>query len=787
MLLGSSALCTAIWLLSINGGIAPGTIFWDNVHWTVSGLISSWIVVRVVYQTGATHPLRRTRIWLAAAVLANLGGSLIYDIESAVGYFEIPGYNVLVFMWMGPCLLLAFVEQLRKKLPGARGGRVVYVDLGGFALAVLVLILTLYWPLLPHFLHMKGVSPLIFVSFPVLQFSAAAAALFLSLHTRQRWTLQWQAIFLGVCAQGVIWAVWNIMVMNDQGVVWEVWNLTATKKSFFLPWSLVDLGFSLSVLALAWGTANWEPHVNDTERFDRLCEGLLRLLPLLNVALATSAIALLSAQRSLNPTAKNSLLGGAVAAMLLAAVRQTLQLRERDKLIHAERAVAESRAQLEYLAHHDPLTGLPNRTLLRNRVENTIESAKRKQLRVALLFLDLDQFKEVNDTFGHATGDALLAHVAHQLQGTLHWADTVSRQGGDEFTVVLADVHSVADVVRVAEKIMAISGTTVRIDDMDLPLSLSLGIAVYPEDGADFQSLLQCADAAMYRAKAAGRNSYRFYDAQIHAEMTNRIRMRHALSHAIERNELHLVYQPQIELSTGMICGAEALLRWESAELGALPPASFIPVAEESGLIVDIGGWALQEACRQAAQWHDSGMSHLPVAVNISVVQFRRDNLLERVIDTLRASDLPPELLELELTESVLMQDQDRVIGTLNRLRSVGVSVSIDDFGTGYSSLAYLRRLAVGRLKIDASFVQAAVSDELGGARIVRTIIDMARALELQTVAEGVETAAQVALLRSAGCNIAQGYAFSRPLAPEQFAAFVATPRVPSRVAFSTP
>ncbi|MBV8805885.1 MAG: diguanylate cyclase, partial [Sinobacteraceae bacterium] len=593
VLLGSSALCTALWLLSINGGLTPGTLFWDNVHWTVSGVISSWIVLQAVRQTETTNPLRRTRIWLAAAILANLGGSIVYDIESAVGYFEVPGYNVAVFIWMGPCLLLAFVEQLRQKLSGARGG-VVSIDLGGFTLAVLVLVLSIYLPYFPTsaFQHLAVLSPLIFASYPVLQLSAAAAALFLSLHTRQRWTLQWQAIFLSVCAQGVIWAVWN---------------LTAINKSF-VPWSVIDLGFSLSVLALAWGTAFWEPQVDTAESFDRLCEGLLRLLPLLNVALGTTAIALLAARRSIAEPAHSILLGGAIAALLLAAVRQTLQLRERDKLIDAERAVAESKAQLQYLAHHDPLTGLPNLTLLRNRLQQATESARKKRLRAALLFLDLDQFKEVNDTFGHATGDALLCHVADQLQAALRGAATVSRQGGDEFTVVLADVSGVPDVVTIAEKIMAISGTTAQIDNMELPVSVSLGIALYPNDGSDFESLLQCADAAMYRAKAAGRNGYRFYDAQIHAEITSRIRMRHALSHAIERHELHLVYQAEIELSTGAVCGAEALLRWRSAELGPVPPACFIPVAEESGLIVEIGGWVLQEACRQATRWHESGM-----------------------------------------------------------------------------------------------------------------------------------------------------------------------------------
>ena len=433
VLLGSSALCTALWLPSINGAIGPGPLFWDNVHWTVSAAIASWMVVRAVRQTDATNALRRTRIWLAAAVLANLGGSIVYDVESAVGYFEIPGYNVAVFILIGPCLLLAFIDQLRKTLPDARRG-VVFIDLGGFSLAALVLVLAIYLPLFTARIQVSTFNLLIFSSYPVLQFSAAAAALVLNLHARQRWTLEWQALFLAVCVQGVIWTIWNLTVINTS----------------FVPWSVLNLGFSFVTLALGWGAAFWEPRVNTAEGFDRLCEGLLRLLPLLNVALATTAITLLAAQRSLIEPAHAILLGCALAALLIAVVRQTLQLRERDKLIDAERAVAESQAQLQYLAHHDPLTGLPNLTLLRNRVEHAIESAKKKHLRAALLFLDLDQFKDVNDTFGHATGDALLCHVAGQLQSSLQGAEVVSRQGGDEFTVVLADVRGITDVVRVA-------------------------------------------------------------------------------------------------------------------------------------------------------------------------------------------------------------------------------------------------------------------------------------------------------------------------------------------------
>jgi hypothetical protein len=257
VLLGSSALCTALWLPSIKGAVPPGTLFWDNVHWTVSAAIASWLVRRAVRRTESTDALRRTRMWFAAAVLANLGGSLVYDVESAVGYLEIPGYNVALFILIGPCLLGGFIEQLREKLPGARRG-VVFIDLGGFALAVLVLVLSIYLPFFPPSVRLSALSLLIFASYPVLQFAAAAAALVLNLHTRQRWTLEWHALFLGVCGQGVIWTVWN---------------LTAINKSF-VPWTVVDLGFSVDVLALAWGVAFWEPQINSAQGFDRLCEGL---------------------------------------------------------------------------------------------------------------------------------------------------------------------------------------------------------------------------------------------------------------------------------------------------------------------------------------------------------------------------------------------------------------------------------------------------------------------------------------------------------------------------------
>jgi len=425
--------------------------------------------------------------------------------------------------------------------------------------------------------------------------------------------------------------------------------------------------------------------------------------------------------------------------------------------------VAESRAQLEHQALHDALTGLPNLSLLRDRAELAMAGAARTRHKVALMFIDLDQFKEVNDTLGHAAGDALLKHLAAELQAQLRQADTVARQGGDEFCIVLPGVNDASEVTAVAEKVMALSRRSILVDGHDLPLHMSVGIALFPDDAADFDSLMQAADTAMYRAKSAGRKGYRFYDAAMNAESLARMQLRSGLARALERGELSLHYQPQVDLATGRIEGVEALMRWQSAELGRVSPAQFIPVAEDSGLIVEMGAWALLEACRQGATWQAMGLPPLRMAVNISVLQFRRGRLDEQVTEALALTGLPPECLELELTESVLMQEQDTVIATLDRLAALGIGLAIDDFGTGYSSLSYLKRLRVRKLKIDQSFVRDA-TESAADAGIVRAVVQMADALGLSTLAEGVETEAQRDLLLDCGCTSAQGYLFAKPL-----------------------
>ncbi len=436
------------------------------------------------------------------------------------------------------------------------------------------------------------------------------------------------------------------------------------------------------------------------------------------------------------------------------------------------RTVAEH--QMEFLAHHDALTALPNRLLVEDRFGQATGFADRSGHKVALLSLDLDKFKSINDSLGHSLGDALIKQIASRLCDGLRDTDTLSRQGGDEFLVLLSSLEDNDATIPVLSKIMECLQPPFRIEGHELTTTASIGVALYPEDGSDFSTLLKHADMAMYRAKEAGGNTYCFFDPRMNVEILENLAMRDGLKLAVARQELVLHYQPQIELATGKVVGVEALLRWLHPRFGMIPPARFIPVAEESGLIVPIGAWVLRAACQQAMAWQRAGLPPLLMAVNLSAVQFKRGDLQQTVFEALQESGLSPQLLELELTESILIQDTEGVLATVQALKRLGVKLSIDDFGTGYSSLSYLKRLAVDKLKIDQSFIRDLATDP-DDAAIVRAIIQMARGLKLSTLAEGVEDAGTLESLRSFQCDEVQGYHFARPMPAEEFERYLRT------------
>jgi diguanylate cyclase (GGDEF)-like protein len=429
-----------------------------------------------------------------------------------------------------------------------------------------------------------------------------------------------------------------------------------------------------------------------------------------------------------------------------------------------------AQAQLAHLAHHDPLTDLPNRLLFADHLQRSIARAERGRHRLALLFIDLDRFKEVNDTLGHALGDELLIEVARRLAGELRGSDLLARLGGDEFVCILEGIDAPQEAGRVADKLIARIAEPLMLHDNEIRVSASIGISLYPGDGVDTDNLLRAADTAMYEAKKHGRNAYHFYEPEMTQYARERAQLERLLRHAVENNELELHYQIKMALGERpMPCGVEALARWHSTELGSVSPIRFIPVAEESGLIVSLGEWVLRAACRQLAAWRASGVDVPCISVNLSVRQLGRSDIVEVVQSALRESGLSPDALELEITESVIMNVDD-AIGVLQRLHDMGVRLAVDDFGTGYSSLAYLKLLPINALKIDRSFV-VGIGDNLGDESIIQAVIGLARSLGLSTVAEGVETALQLAFLRQAGCDQIQGYHFGRPQPADAFIA----------------
>ena len=425
--------------------------------------------------------------------------------------------------------------------------------------------------------------------------------------------------------------------------------------------------------------------------------------------------------------------------------------------------------RIAYLAHYDSLTTLPNRALFSDRLSHAMARAKRNGDALAIMLLDLDRFKEINDTLGHTAGDEALKVVAQMLTALLREVDTIARLGGDEFAIILEDDIDSDQITLIAERVHAAFLEPLMVQEREFFVTTSIGIAVYPQHGRDVDELLQTADVALYRAKEEGRNAYQVYTSEMNAQADERLAMSRLLRRALDRNEFVLHYQPKVALPTERIVGAEALIRWRSEELGLVSPAQFIPLAEETGLIVPISEWVLQTACAQAKAWRDSGMGSLLMSVNISPRHFRQKNLLHSIAAALQRTGLEARFLDIEITEGTVMHHADKAIAILNELNELGIQISVDDFGTGYSSLSYLKRFPVQRLKIDQSFIGGVTSDP-NDAAIVTAVVAMGRNLKLKLVAEGVETQEQRAFLVNVGCDEYQGYYFSKPVPPEDFA-----------------
>jgi len=448
---------------------------------------------------------------------------------------------------------------------------------------------------------------------------------------------------------------------------------------------------------------------------------------------------------------------------------------DRGKVVHFEGTAEDitdrkfEQERIQFLAYYDALTGLPNRTLFNEQVADVIAAARWRKGKVAVLLLELSRFKIINDSFGHSFGDRLLQETAERIRRSVGEHGIVARVGGGEFAIVLANIQNAREAMAASQRIVAEMAAKLSILGHSMNISFNVGTSIFPEHGTDGEALLQNADVALYSAKQDGPNTGRLFSEEMNVQMMEQLTLENGLGLALDRNELFLVYQPQVNIRTGAITGLEALLRWRHPQLGLVPPNKFIGVAEHSGVIVSIGEWVLRTACTQAQKWQDDGLPPVPVAVNVSAVQFRQQGFRELIRSVLHDTRLDPKYLELELTESLLLTNADVMFAILRELREMGVKLAIDDFGTGYSSLSYLRQFQVNRLKIDRSFVQdVAVNPD--DAAIAKAIIKMAKALNLEVLAEGVETEAQLSFLRAQHCYHAQGYYFSKPVAVDQVA-----------------
>jgi diguanylate cyclase (GGDEF)-like protein len=446
------------------------------------------------------------------------------------------------------------------------------------------------------------------------------------------------------------------------------------------------------------------------------------------------------------------------------------EMRQRLRSSNAE--LRSALAAIRQMATHDNLTGLPNRALFNEELQHALARAERYRRPVALFFMDLDRFKNINDTLGHGFGDRVLQEAAKRFGSTVRESDILARLGGDEFVLLVEEFGETANLVDVANKLLAAVSQPVLIDGQEINLSVSVGICAYPDDGNDAKTLLANADVAMYRAKEEGRNRFRFYSAELNANTLERLSFETALRHALERGELRVYYQPKIDMATHKLTGVEALLRWQHPERGLLLPEKFIGLAEETGLIIPIGLWTLREVCTRAKAWQDAGLQRIPVAVNLSALQFHQEQLATELAEILKSTRLDPDILELEITESMVMQEPEQAVKLMESFRRMGVRITIDDFGTGYSSLSYLKRFPIDSLKVDKSFVRDLPhsSDDVA---ITRAVIAMAHSLQMNVVAEGVEHRAQFDVLHAEGCDEFQGYLCRPPLPEEELMRFI--------------
>ncbi|MBS1187442.1 MAG: diguanylate cyclase [Burkholderiaceae bacterium] len=766
LLYGSSVLVAALLLGSVFLNQQGGLMLLDNLHWTVSftaAAILGWLGAR------AANPReQRTRRWFAFGLLAACLGQWLWNLEALLGWLSLPDlyhylsllpiigsfidtqqnfpFSAYVSLLLGACFTIGLYTALRDQLE-PRQMRPAMLDLASMVLLILSLTFAVY---LPRSSDVNGLSLLLLTAFPLFLLSAAFLGALTVLHLRMRPDWPWICTLGGLAALGGLWMWWNSLTLDDA--------LTNG--------ALVNALFSPAMLMLAAGAMTWRTRLDRSPHFDRLCEGTLRMLPLFIVTLAALSILVVLLTPNTLPAVRYAVLAAGMLNLLLSVLRQRLLLAEYRRLLESERLVAESQARYEYLAKHDALTRLPNRFYLMEKLGGMMAKARLERRPLALFLIDIDYFKNVNDSYGHTVGDALLLSIVERLSQHKRDGDVLARLGSDEFALLTFDAYERESLVGYAHHLLDTLRTPFQLSNgAEVYSSATIGISLFPDDAGDPVQMMRNADTAMYEAKKRGRTLFHFYTADLTAAAQQRLEIGGQLRRALEADEFLLHYQPQVN-QNGQIFGVEALLRWQRADGKMIPPDRFIPFAEENGLIIPIGDWVIDTACQQARAWKEAGLPDMQVAVNVSARQLRPE-LVETIAASLARSGLAPTNLTVEVTESAIMERESLAISILNSLKGMGVKISIDDFGTGHSSLGKLKLLPLDELKIDKVFLHNLPQDS-ENAKIVSTIIAMAHSLKLDVLAEGVEDLAQAVFLEAHGCTQYQGYYFHRPMVPEK-------------------
>lgn len=739
----------ALFLLTVAGWIGcraadarPAVVFFDNLHWTAGFATAALLAWCAVRRTPEPSPVVR---WAAIGLTILTAGQIIWDIQVRANWLPFPGPSDLLFLATGPAIAIGLWRSASARLD-TQQKRTLALDSAMLLVGVLTASLLLFIPRQGSY---GLLQLLVMAAYPIglILPTSLALNLVLTLRARPGWRVLLLPIALTLFA--LTWVKWNLRFLTNTLVDGDWLNISFSAVAI-----LIGVAASLYVLV----------PVND-KAWDRRCENILRVAPMLLVAVAAGAVVLAITLKDLPDYIDVVATLGGVITVILASIRQTYLLRERDRLLDAEE-------KLQRLANYDALTGLPNRALLVDRLEQTLALSRRQERVDGLVLFNIDRFKTLNDARGHDAGNAVLVEISRRLAGSLREGDTLSRVAGDEFAILQQDIGPSRDaasrnVLLTAEALLADLRRWFRIGQDDISLAASVGITLYPDSERDTPAeVLRRADNALHQAKSAGGGRIVFFDTSMGESAEQRYRVERELHRAISAGELRLYLQSQLD-SDGHIVGAEALVRWQHPDRGLLPPADFIGIAEESDLIVGLGNWVLNEACHLMAQHH--GTTHkLALSVNVSARQFRDPGFTTSVRQLLATHGVDPALLTMEITESLVIGDINEVIRKMSEVTALGVHFSIDDFGIGYSSLAYLKRLPIDEIKIDKTFVQDMLTDPDDEA-LVKTILSVARHMGLKVVAEGIETAEQAAFLRSLATVTYQGYLYGRPIPAAQW------------------